>query len=39
MIEEEKKHNYTFIGKQERKANDAKAEVQMFLQSPEEKVK
>lgn len=29
----------TLIDKQRRKANDVKAEVQMFLQSPEEKVK
>lgn len=39
MLEEDNKDNYTLIGKQERKANDAKAEVQMLPQSPQEKVK
>lgn len=39
MLEEENKDNYTLTGKQERKTNDAKVEVQMLLQSPEEKVK
>lgn len=35
MLEEENEDNYTLTGKQKRKANDAKAEVQMLLQSPE----
>lgn len=36
MLLEENKDNYTLMGNQERKANDAKAEMQMLLQSPEE---
>lgn len=37
MLEEKK--IITLIDKEGRKANDVTAEVQMFLQSPEEKVK
>lgn len=37
MLEEENKDNNTLMGNQEGKANDAKAEMQTLLQSPEER--